>query len=877
MVTNGTRRQSAPALEEPRTGLHDEVGEVIHGHRAGALLIGVGGSGKTHVLRGQAAAARRGGVSVLEVRGVKDSGAVWLASAGSSDVPPTALAGMAAPDLAQHICAALAGDGVLIADDAHWLDEETVTALTFVARDLAPSGVRMLVATRIDHHRPELELLVDALTLINPPIQLGRYSETVASEVARRHLSPLAGGMAEAMVSGADRLPALVHALAGMTLDEPDHVQQWLTRGVCPPPVVAWVRPRLRRLSAAARRAVGLHAFGISTSDEALHIVIRGEGEGSVLEARDELRAEGLLSEHGDDLIPLVSQACLEVLDPGERTALHRAVASALDACGAPPSQWARHLQMGLAAPGEVAAACLQAADECLSGAPLSALSWLDNAEAAGADDDAVAVRRVEAFVRSGQPVEAIRAAEPLGRSTEPAHLVARMHLSVSYLHARMPHQAAQVMLQLRDDVEHEPSAALAQVAAGLFRLDAGHLDDAEQLLAGQRERAAEDLTLGLACDVADSVLAVVRDNDIDAALVKAARATDLEMAAHACHELPTSAATVATMLSLLAFDFAGAGQIARRVLDEPAASPTQRQRRALRADLVGVMAGAKSTRSRSEQLPEAPSDRMLAVAAAAGAARRANDLTRLRQLQLAIFDVLRQPPDLVFLPAYAEVMIAAARLGAMSHVVAAREACRRVLAEHDPRHPVGAYLCWIDFQCAVVSDGVFDAEAFLDAVGALDVGGNQRVVAEVMSTWARLALGHAGPAEVIASADRLHALSMGAEATRLVGAAAARFADDASTKTLLVYARSHRRPATTLTTADVALTSALSPREREVAVLIVDGLRYKEIGAELYISPKTVEHHVARIRQRIGVDNRADMLAVLRAELRGSRTRQTS
>ena len=45
-------------------------------------------------------------------------------------------------------------------------------------------------------------------------------------------------------------------------------------------------------------------------------------------------------------------------------------------------------------------------------------------------------------------------------------------------------------------------------------------------------------------------------------------------------------------------------------------------------------------------------------------------------------------------------------------------------------------------------------------------------------------------------------------------------------------------------------------------------GLRYKDIGDQLYISPKTVEHHVARIRQRLGAENRADMLSILQAEL---------
>ena len=56
--------------------------------------------------------------------------------------------------------------------------------------------------------------------------------------------------------------------------------------------------------------------------------------------------------------------------------------------------------------------------------------------------------------------------------------------------------------------------------------------------------------------------------------------------------------------------------------------------------------------------------------------------------------------------------------------------------------------------------------------------------------------------------------------------------------------------------------------QERKVARLVLDGLTHKEIGAQLYISPKTVEHHVAKIRQKLGASTRAEMLAALRSHL---------
>lgn len=56
-----------------------------------------------------------------------------------------------------------------------------------------------------------------------------------------------------------------------------------------------------------------------------------------------------------------------------------------------------------------------------------------------------------------------------------------------------------------------------------------------------------------------------------------------------------------------------------------------------------------------------------------------------------------------------------------------------------------------------------------------------------------------------------------------------------------------------------------LSDREREVAELLLLGMPYRDIGNQLFISAKTVEHHVARIRRRLGAESRSEMLSMLR------------
>ena len=62
--------------------------------------------------------------------------------------------------------------------------------------------------------------------------------------------------------------------------------------------------------------------------------------------------------------------------------------------------------------------------------------------------------------------------------------------------------------------------------------------------------------------------------------------------------------------------------------------------------------------------------------------------------------------------------------------------------------------------------------------------------------------------------------------------------------------------------TASGAATSGLSPREVEVMRLVARGLSYAEIGAELYISPRTVARHLQSIYAKLSLDSRAEAAA---------------
>jgi DNA-binding CsgD family transcriptional regulator len=55
---------------------------------------------------------------------------------------------------------------------------------------------------------------------------------------------------------------------------------------------------------------------------------------------------------------------------------------------------------------------------------------------------------------------------------------------------------------------------------------------------------------------------------------------------------------------------------------------------------------------------------------------------------------------------------------------------------------------------------------------------------------------------------------------------------------------------------------SALSPREREIVLLIASGIRAKAVSAELKITVKTVEMHLYKAQRKIGARNRRELLA---------------
>ncbi|MFV2086110.1 LuxR C-terminal-related transcriptional regulator [Micromonospora sp. LOL_021] len=770
------------------------------------VVVGVDGSGRTRRLGEIATAAGRPAVRVT---------------------PATT------DDLQVLLNQARADDALVLVDDAHHLEPATLRSLTVAAR----GGASMAIARRPTITGPELADLDEAVSGQGPVEQLGPLAPADLAELAKEVLGrPATSEQLAALQVASAGLAAVAVAVAA----DPSGT---------PPALVARLQ---RRFAAAGRDVAGLAAIlalGLDLADDVV-CAATGMDPAEAAATMRSLRDEGLLTPDGERMIPAIARAVLFDLPPSERRRLHETVATALLATGADPVRAAGQLRAARARTPTAANVYRQAGDRLRFTDPGSALTWYDDALDAGAHPSTVAAGRAEAATLLGVPVDLD------GPAAAPADTgrIAMVAGAAAAYDGRAG-RAAEALLGA--DAPGPVLAVSALVVTGQ--------------LAAARTAATGSAPLPVR-RLADAALAMTDPAAALPLLIEAAESFEQAPPPVAVPDLPHA---LGALVAVVAGDSATAEHLLDRASTSGAGGPVALDRHRTLLAWVRMRTGrydsavAELRRLSGTTLPGR--ERLMYAGLTAGIARRSGDIAQLRAAWSVAEPVLaRRAVDLSQLEVVEELLVAAARLRHHQRIAPVLADLAGIIDQLDRPTAWAVSLGWIRLQIAVVGEDPTAAAAAADELASLDPAGfRQQAQCRAAGRWAAVLAGEVDPDAVLADAAELAAAELPWESSRLIGQAAVRTTDASAARRLLERARElSRMDPVPDETQPGASHGGLSDREVEVARLVLAGRTHREIGTQLFLSPKTVEHHVARIRGKLGVTTRAEMVATLRSLL---------
>lgn len=571
-------------------------------------------------------------------------------------------------------------------------------------------------------------------------------------------------------------------------------------------------------------------------------------------------RATGLLG-HDGTLLPVASRA-LEALVPAERRVdvAQRLVRLQLERNG-PVLGLVRPLLNSGRSGTEPASAFEAAADEAAPTDPALAARLFSAAVDAGRSVATVGARWAEAAARMGDLDTALRLTDQvIADPDSPDRAHGAQTAGTALVHRGQLARSAELY--------RWAGTRLSTVYAAVSLVGTGRKSEAEALLAEPSSGDPPTLLSGAMSSAARGVLETITADPATALSTLVNSAEMLEPVGNTLL-VPDSPAALGALVAIHCGELSIARTLLDRALTTGSGGPSLTARHRLLLAWVAMVRG--DTAEAAERLEAAgtslaPRDWLFAVGLRAGLARRASDLAGLRTIWGdACEAVIRHRVDLFTLLPFGELVVAAARLGdrdRLSHQVRQAHDLLRALGEPPlwttPLH-------WSGLHAAIMTEQPDEAR---DHVAALtETAEHSRyhsVIADAAECWCDVLSGVIDPARVEAAAKGLHGTGLAWDGARLAGQAAIRTTDRAAMVSLLDCARMLQGKSPAAATPEAV--PALSERERQVAELVVAGMTYKQVGDRLFISAKTVEHHMARMRQRLGATSRSDLLARLRA-----------
>ncbi len=518
----------------------------------------------------------------------------------------------------------------------------------------------------------------------------------------------------------------------------------------------------------------------------------------------------------------------------------------------------------------------LDRGDALLSEQPAVSARLYAAAADGGGDRMRLSIRIAEALALDGD-LDAARAAlaEASARHETPDPAGVRVAATVAVLSGEL-HQAASLCRwaaqgdRLGGDPDAAAVAAYVLYASGDADLAGGLLDTAARSTPGLTESPVWALATAVRGSLGSDPAAALSPL-VQQALTSGTGRRELA---------PDRATTLAALVALHAGDLAMADSVLARHTESVEAGAAARSRSAALRAWTAMQAGqyADAHAFLDEIDPASPREQPWVWGLRVGLARRQDDVRALARLWVDARGVLvGHPVDLYSLLPLGEIGLAAARMHEPELAAPVWDRAMTLLDRlgHPPLWSPAFH--WYGIQAAILTNRPHamapHATALLSAARTSPFAA---ALARAGRTWVAVLAGDVDPPAVEGAARGLGAVGQRWEGARLAGHAAARAGDRRDTAALMECARDllatsssgGSRPAGPSPAESKAGVVPLSPREREVAELVLAGLTYRQIGESLYLSAKTVEHHMARIKRRSGAATRSELLERLSLSL---------